>query len=343
MGRQPRSSEDQELDTTIGRRVAEARRALGWTQTDLGVRLSLSAAQVSALEAGRFGFSAAALQRVSRALGRSVGSLHGEGEAVESLPWLADFTGLQLREQYIVVDLVRKLAHWPAAHVQLQPRKAPSSGPLFIALEGIDGVILRRVGEAMSSRLVRSRLVDHAPHRYDEPPWAHWLLPRLRALVGQPGGAFERTLLFACERLYRQSTAIRPRLDEGISVVAPYFTLAPGVYQLVEGHPDRGIIDLLEVLVFKPNLVVLVRSDATRAAERATCDAPKDGQFFSQYRDLEDFVEALRRYDHAAIEFRARGYSVLEIDDASDEQCDEIAEKVVAACHRLAVEGDPRA
>lgn len=334
MGRKKRAENDTFLDRKIGERVARARLERGWTQAELGDRLLLSGAQVSALEAGQHGFSAALLFRTSQELGRSLSYLVTDDIANdESLhPWQQLYSALQERDRAIVIDLARKLAYWPEAKPQRRPRR---TGPWFLALEGIDGCLLDRVGKALATRRVAGLPTVFAPHNYKSSLW-QYILSRLRGRGMEQQGTFERTLLFACERLQRQESELRFHLAREHSVVAPFFAMAAAVYQEVEGSPDRRIIDIVETLVLKPDLIVLISSDPEIAASRAVCDVPGKDQFFSQYSSVKEFAHARWLYEHACDEFVDRGYEVLNIAyPAVAKSVDDIVDKIVDRCQLL--------
>src|SRR5262249_51341216 len=131
-----------------------------------------------------------------------------------------------------------------------------------------------------------------------------------------PHEAVERTLLFACERIHRHDVQIRPMLNDGTTVLTPFFTMAPAVYQEMEGLGDRRIIDIMLGTLTQPDRVIVVYSDPKIAARRATQSTPGAGQFYSPYRRVEEFERALKLHDKAIQEFTSRGIEVrvLEVD-----------------------------
>src|SRR5262249_50697909 len=159
------------------------------------------------------------------------------------------FEVLTRRDRAVLLDLASKLESWSQTFKLAVERKPAHEGRL-IALEGIDGVLLHDLGERLAKHLRRRGDVTYCGDNHEGRLW-RYMMQRLEQIdAADPGlsvdktQVLERTLLFACERLYRQETAVRPLLHQGHAVIAPFYTMAPAVYQELEGVGDTRFIDI---------------------------------------------------------------------------------------------------
>lgn len=316
MSRPRKTFEDDAVNAQIGARVAGHRIARGWSLRHVSERMGLSIAHLNALEAGKHTFSAALLLKLSGLFGEPMGALIGSEPPRDDLSseWSTLFDALPRRDRVVVLDLARKLANWSETFVLRTTRRPRRHAGGFISLEGIDGVLLKKLALEIISRYEgpssfvtydhQSELWRHMRARFSEHASG--------ASLASP--ALERTLLFACERLQRQQTAIRPSLSQNMLVLSPFFAMAPSVYQEADGIGDRRVIEIIESLLIQPDVVVVVYSSPYDAARRATLDVPTEDQFHSPYVHEEDFERAQTMYGKAHDEFSSRGYIVHEFD-----------------------------
>ena len=333
MARPKKTSQARELDAFIGGKVALLRRERGWVLRDLADALGISATHLKAMESGRYGFSADVLFRTASIFGRPVGALLPEqasppGTDVLTSRWEALFQALSQRDRVVLLELGRKLAGWSETfNVQLTRRPAPESGRL-VSLEGVDGVLLAELARQVEERLVeQGKRATRCWYDFRSVLWTH-IFERSTDRSAAPHRAFERTLLFASERLHRQEKRIRDQLTHGATVLTPFFTLAPRVYQETEGLTDRTLVDAIEALLLKPDLVVVLLSSPLRAAGRAVQRLPAGGEFYSPYSRPDELSRAESLYEGVAGEFKGRGFEVFvrHVDD--DNAIDAVAAEV---------------
>ncbi|MCA9681275.1 MAG: hypothetical protein KC431_20365 [Myxococcales bacterium] len=307
---------------------------------DLASMVRLSPAHLSALEAGKHPFSAALVSRLSAIFNVPIGSLIGEeiprGTLVED--WKALFDILPERDQIVLVDLARKLTNWAKTFNVGLSRKDRGQPGLIVALEGIDGLLIQRLAQAIVVELGDRTPSIVASYDHQSELWS-----QLRRRFEDPTQSpIERTLLFACERLLRQESTIRPALQEDRVVLSPFFAMASSVYQEVDGVGDRRLIDIIDTQVLQPDLVVLVYSSPQQAARAATKGVPGDLQFFSPYGREYEFERALSLYrNKAKQEFASRGHHVIELELGEGTQKLEASAKTVAAEIRKNVSREP--
>lgn len=339
MARRKKSENDDAFNRTVGERVRLAREACDWTLADLGERLGISVSHVKALESGTYSFNAPLLSSLAHTFGEPIAHFVGPDPrpttAKEELTVL--FDTLSQRHRSVLIDIARRLGEMGGV-----PPGAARSGKI-IALEGIDGALLRRLGARLSSLLD----ADHCDHDYDSHLWRHMVQSLEAKSDGAPDRtlAYERTLFFALERLHRQTERVEPALVAGRNAVVPFGAMASSVYQEAEGVGDRRLIDILETLLLKPDVVVIVRSSPEEAAKKAVLRRPEnEGEFYAALRRPEDFAHAQRLYEEKiAGEFAARGYGVRSVDAGSTMSeelvrtaLDRIADVVPAAASALA-------
>ncbi len=337
MARTRKTDEDRELNAFIGSRVQAFRVDGGLNLEELGGRLGISAPHLKSLESGRYSFSAALLCRLSAALGRPVDAFlplddsRGAPGAVDAhrTTWEHLYDALTVRDRAAVLQLGQALAgQGGLSLLQTWKRLATRSGQL-VALEGVDGVILDHLADAVARRLAKAGS-DPFVSRYDfDSALWQFMVPRFRALEPGPTHAFERSLLYACERLSRQEQQIRPHLQTGGIVITQFFALASVAYQQVEKLTDTALLEAVEGFLLEPDLVVLVESDPAEAARRAVPERPGQGQFYSPYTGLTAFSEALRRNREAAVSLGHRAIPVLPLQDDGD--IDRMADAVFEA------------
>ncbi len=311
MPRTKKRAQDRDVDVFVGGQVAKFRQEMPWGLEALASRLQISAAHLKSLESGRYSFSAGMLCRVAAALDRPVSALlppvtrvRPEGTPLE---WSEAYQRLSKRDRDDLLAFMRRLIGHPGDEILWYWKRVSQGKTLLISLEGIDGVLLAELAGRLAEQLPRARNAA-APHTeqdplpvdvcwydFDTPLW-DFMITRFSPLTSDAYRAFERTLLFACERLHRQESRIRPLLAQGHSVVTPFFALAPKVYQAMEGLRDDTVIDAVERFLLQPDFVIGVESDPSLAAARAVPARPGTGEFYSPYRGVDAFQMASDLY-----------------------------------------------
>lgn len=339
MARTRRTEQDAAIDAEIGRRVAELRARQQWTLRELGQKVGLSPNHLNALETGKHPFSAALVSRLAMIFNEPVGRLVGEEIPRGSLSeeWRTLFEILPDRDQAVLVDLARKLTNWARSFSVGTARKHRGHSGLIVSFEGIDGLLLERLAKRVKAVLGSRMPAEIVSYDHHSELWQH-----LRGCFEDPvQSPIQRTLLFACERLLRQETAIRPALHHDQVVLSPFFSMAPSVYQEVDGVGDRRLIDIIDTLVLQPDLIVLVYSSAMHAARAATRGVPEGNQFYSPYSREVDFERASGLYRKATEEFTSHGHTVLDFDltgvdvRENSERLIRTAESIAAHIHEL--------
>lgn len=333
MGRARKTEIENNVNTDIGARVVVCREERGISQTRLAEELDVSVAHLNALEAGRYTWSAATIQHLTRIFGVSASALLGADPPEDDLvrEWRGLYQLLSERDRLMLVDLANKLANWSQNFTMRTRRKRQRATGCLVSLEGIHGSLIREIGEKLAAEL-------HAHHIYydEENAIYKYLMKRCeefdRRITQQ---IHERTMLFAVERVQRQESKVRPLLENNEIVLTPYHFLAPGVYQEMEGLNDRRIIDILEGLLAPPDLVILLHFNPQMAVRRAVQREPKKGEFYFPYGKSE-LERAAELYKKAAKEFKGWGYEVIEEDVDGDSVTPELIDKLVREIRRRA-------
>lgn len=341
MARSKKTAKGYAVDEFVGRKVAAFRNEHGWTLAELSERLDVSVSHLKALESGRYSFTVSMLVSLAETFKRSTHAFLPITSPRESQlgEWIELHGALLNRDRAMLTELGRKLVGWSDAPITEPQRPSDLQGARtkLIALEGIDGVVLRDLGKALVTKLGKtSHQASLVWYDFEDPLTQH-LVDRIRIITSatdvdralQHSHAYEKTLLFACERLQRQETRVRTELSRGFSVITPFFTMAAGVYQKVDGTWDQRVVEAIESLLLRPDLVVVVDSDPALAASRATLKTPLRGEFYSPYEKVDQFDAALRLYLTMCQEFKNRGYRVLHIDSRSVPSIDGIATRVL--------------
>ncbi len=335
MPRAKKTEADRRVDRYVGERVSLFRKDRGWTLEETSDKLGISVPYLKALESGRYSFSASMLCKLAAVFDRTPGAFLPNQKLVEPLDesWRQVLDALTRREQRAVLELAQYFVETPdEVRDLLRSFKRQITGPgILISFEGIDGALLHDQARRLVDRLTEEQ-PDNPPavlssYEFDTPLW-RFMIDRFRR-IGRASStmkspAFERTLLFACERLYRQEMEIVPNLKEKNSVVATiFFYLAPAVYQQVEELDDRSVIQAVEHFLIEPQLIVFLSSDPTEAARKVVSNrAPRpeelDQIFYSSYTDTADLEESLKLYDQAVATARRNGIEVAEVDGARD-------------------------
>ena len=310
MARTKKTAEDVRTNIYIGRKVAQFREDKKLSLVELAERLNISPAHLKSLESGRYNFNATLLAHLARELERPIQAFFREPyrppDDSDRSQWLEMYDALPNRERNALFNVGKRILEWSDDMGIEFWRRLTSGRGFLLSLEGIDGVLLAQVSDRVTRRLNRS---DACPFRgkvvecwynYGSAIWT-FLFERFSELKRQDGSknysrAFERTLLFACERLQRQETQIKPHLENGRLVITPFFYLAPRVYQWLEGVKDPTIVQAVANFLVVPDLIVIVESDADLAARRATMRRPGGDQFFSPYEYPEEFERALEAH-----------------------------------------------
>lgn len=319
MVRRRKSDDDESTNERIGDVLARLRKERGWTLQHVAISLGLSVAHVSALESGQYTFSASLVEKLVKLFQRPLSAFLAEAVVPDTLAAEQRRTldALSERDRWILLELSRRMAAWGGA-----PRRAPTETAtpgrrgFLVALEGIDGDHLYKLGCWLKSFGRRGSVV-HCPHDYKSTLW-HYIM-ECSVRLGHARSdqrALERTLLFACERLLRNESVAEPALRKGKTVLAPFFAVAPFIYQEAEGFSDRRVVDMVEALLPKPDVVLMLRSDPVVAARKAVAYEPGPGQFYSPY-SRDELIRAAHLHERATEELQARGVAV-HVFDAPD-------------------------
>lgn len=315
MPRRRKSDDDDCTNNRIGDVMARLRKERGWTLQHVAESLGLSVAHVSALEGGQYTFSASLIERLVRLFQRPLSAFLTEALVADSLAaeWQRTFDTLPERDRSVLLDLSRRMLFWGGGERGAKaPERTRAGGGRLVAIEGIDGQHLHELGCALAAR--HRDAVVHCPHDYRSSLWRYILESSTRlGRTKLEHRALERTLLFACERLLRNESQVQPALRAGRTVIAPFFAVAPSIYQEAEGLSDRRIVDIVETLLPRPDAVLILRSDPGAAARKGVTNEPEPGQFYSPFDQIE-LARAAHLHDKAMDELRARGLSVHALD-----------------------------
>ncbi len=308
MPRTKKTPEDQQTNLYIGRKVAQFREDARFSLVELAQRLNISPAHLKSLEGGRYNFNATLLAHLARELNRPVEAFfrdrHYQPDESERNMWIDMYDSLPSRERNALFDVGKRLLDWSDDKVIEFWRRLTSGRGFLVSLEGIDGVLMAQVTDRLLKRLNRDRSCPyravHCWYQHGNTIWTFMFERFVELKQGGPGRdysrAFERTLLFACERLQRQENQIKPALERGDLVITPFFYLAPRVYQRLEGVKDPTIVQAVANFLIVPDLIIVIESDPVLAAERATLRRPGENQFFSPYDYPEEFQRALQAH-----------------------------------------------
>ncbi len=332
MSRTRKTDEDRELNAFIGGRVQAFRLDARLNLESLAQKLGISAPHLKSLESGRYSFSASLMCKLAAALGRKVEAFLPRGPQRPIDPgrreWETLYEMLTSRDRTAVLQLGRTLSgNTGLSLLQTWKRLAVRTGCL-VSLEGIDGVVLNALGEALMARIASAGKEGVASsYDFDSALWK-FMVERFQTIAPDPVHAFERTLLYACERLSRQEQQIRPSLQKGAVVVTRFYALASVAYQHLEQLNDTTLLDAVDGFLLEPDLVVLVESDPAAAADRAVPHRPGTDQFYSPYRGTAAFQEAQSRNAEAAEALKERAVSVLRV--SYEDNPDELADVIMA-------------
>ena len=166
MVRRTKTEEDRDINSHIGGRLAVFRRERGWSLQVLADRLQISNTHLNSLETGKYAFSAALLARIAAVFGEPVTAFMGAGPPVPGPEeqWRRLYEALPSRDRVVMLDLAQRLADWWDTSRQHHEAQHTSKACL-VSLEGIDGVSLHRVGEAVVRKLRPRMRVEEC--RYD--------------------------------------------------------------------------------------------------------------------------------------------------------------------------------
>ncbi len=332
MPRTRKTDEDQELNAFIGARAQAFRLDAQMNLEELSQKLGISAPHLKSLESGRYSFSAALLCKLGAALGRQVEAFLPKGPQRVLEPgrreWESLYEMLTSRDRTAVLQLGRTLSgHAGISLLQTWKRLAVRTGCL-VSLEGIDGVVLDAIGDSLMADLSASGKAGVASgYDFESELWK-FMVERFQTIAPDPVHAFERTLLYACERLSRQEQQIRPALQRGAVVVTRFYALASVAYQHLEQLSDTTLLDAVDGFLLEPDLVVLVESEPALAASRAVPRRPGPGEFYSPYMGTAAFDEAQKQNAEAAAALQTRAIPVLTV--RYDDNPQQVAETIMA-------------
>lgn len=290
MARSKRTEKDVTLSAHIGQKISEWRSEKGWTIVELAQRIGVSASHLKALEAGRYSFTAGQLWQISVVLERPLAAMLPDPPhlaRIDPAPaWNKLYERLAPDMRLAMMEFGQRLTGHPDASLARLWKRAALGPGRLVSFEGIDGLVLQDQANRLVAGLRRTSPARTAmPSFYDHSTGLWQFIFRLSADGAMTGShqAFERTLLFACERVSRQEHEIRAPLREGATVVALFFWLAARVYQGLEGLQDFTVVESISSYLVEPDLVVLLDSDPAQAARRAVRHAPGPGTFYSPY------------------------------------------------------------
>lgn len=321
MPRNRKSEEDAQLNHFIGSKVHLFRLEQGWSLEQLAPKLEISGSHLKALESGRYSFSAGLLTRLAMAFQKPLAAFlpaeFGPVREEVKTTWERLFDALTVRDRNAVLELARMLAGGGQESLLKCWKQLSTQAGCLVSLEGIDGVLLDRI----SDRLLELMGNDTSPpaasrYDFDSELW-QFMVRRFREMTVAPFNAFERSLLYACERLHRQEREVRRLLAEGRTVITHFFSLAPQVYQQIERLMDTSAIQAIGGFLLEPELIVVVDSDPGKASGRATRGIPGPEQFYSPYRGVESFTAARKLHATAAREAEKRGIPVMFISEGT--------------------------
>lgn len=311
MVRRRKSADDERTNQRIGDTLLRLRKERGWTLQYVASSLGLSVPHVSALETGQYTFSAALVEKLARLFRRPLSTFLQADAHPDTLSaeWRHVYDLLPERDRLVLLDVARKLSNWSAARERVYEEPQPNRGGYLISIEGIDGEHLDRLGRGLLAK-GGDHLMTYCPYDHGVNLW-RYMITHFAKLDREDVAhrALERTMLYACERLLRYEDLVQPALEVAKVVIAPFFTMAPSVYQEVEGVGDRRLVDIAEALLPKPDTIVVLRSEPAAAARKAVPHEPGPGQFYSPY-SRDQLARARRLYEKAIEEFSARGYQV---------------------------------
>lgn len=341
MGRRRRREDDTEIDASVGARIRHLREARSMPAVVLAERLDLSPSAISAIENGRQSLTVGRLLRLADALGVTPDDLlPNESPAAAAVTARVTPPGTDP-----LLDRLKRTAHRldaPGRFYVLQlmenvlgqslrsdvlRRAMPAGWP--ISIEGIDGYLVAQQSALLRAHFGADRVEVH-DYDFETPLWQFMIARFQRHSVPTSDpqqSTWERTLLFACERLYRQSRFINRRRD-GKLAIAPFFARAAGVYQRVEGVPDTTVVGLIDQLLLPARPVIVLRSDPERAARRATTRRPRPDteDFFSPYTDIDAFRAARDEYDALVDDSRYSDIHPVDAEGGADETLHAIVE-----------------
>ncbi len=332
MSRTRKTDEDRELNAFIGSRVQAFRLDAELKLETLATKLGISAPHLKSLESGRYSFSASIMCKLAASLGRKVEAFLPKGPQRPVDPgkreWETLYEMLTSRDRTAVLQLGRTLSgHAGLSLLQTWKRLAVRTGCL-ISLEGIDGVVLNELSEALLERVEAAGQTGVASaYDFDSALW-QFMVERFKTIVPDPVHAFERTLLYACERLSRQEQQVRPKLQQGAVVVTRFYALASVAYQHLEQLNDTTLLDAVDSFLLEPDLVVLVDSDPSSAASRAVPRRPGANEFYSPYTGVDAFEEAIKQNEEAALALQQRAVPVMRVQYQDNPE--ELADAIMA-------------
>ena len=312
MSRRKKSAAEKVTSARIGSMLEQLRKERGWTIKHVSQALGFSVSYVHGLEGGAHTFSASLIEQLGQLFQRPLSTFLSEeySSGDRSAEWQLAFGVLPDRDRLVLLDLAKRMTSWDLTLSRKhRPRHEGGSSGRLVALEGIDGEHLHSLGSRLAAKARATRAV-YCPHDYRSHLWRHVIehSAKLDSASGEHR-ALERTLMFACERLLRNASQVQPALTDGKTALAPFVAMAPGVYQEVDGTSDRRITDIVETLLPRPDAVVVLRSDPVVAARKVVGREPRMGQFYSPY-DRDQLARAVRLYEKAIDDFRARGVTV---------------------------------
>lgn len=341
MGRARKTERDEEINRFVGDKAKHFRTERSLTLVTLAEQLGISPSHLKGLESGRYSFSASGLVALATALDRPVSAFLPVPPRREPPPseWWELFGAIGERDRRLLLELARKLAGWNKPEPATLIDAGRSAGSRLIAIEGINGLLLRNLGQQLVTAMTeRGEPASLIWYDFDD-PLMRCLLSVVRDLNTaekhqpelQPVHAYWKTMLFACERLQRQQTLIRAELDAGRSVVTPFFSMAPAAYQQVDGVADSHVPAMVESLMLTADLIALVASDPKQAAAHATLQVPGPKQFYSPYVRIGQFKRALLAYKEVAERFTHRGYQLLVQDAREQSEVDLLVDSILTA------------
>lgn len=196
----------------------------------------------------------------------------------------------------------------------------PAPAPLFITLDGIDGV-----GKSTQIDRLDKFLTDRGHDVMTvRDPGSTEIGGKLRSILLDSEITIHRrteAMLFMASRCEMVETIIRPALDAGRTVISDRFLLANVVYQSVGGDVDAETLWKLGRIAngnLSPNLTVLLDMPATESMRRITAATDR-----MESRGT-DYMESVRQAFLQQVQHSGQHHIVVDASQSPDAVSDQI-------------------
>jgi dTMP kinase len=201
-----------------------------------------------------------------------------------------------------------------------------SSGPSFIAFEGINGCGKTTLHQLLSARLKQSGKTVCDTREPGGTPLGHELRKLLLDWRGEPKSHRAELLMFAADRAEHVDKVIRPNLAQGSWVLTDRFIYSTITFQGHGRGVDRALIDDANTLAVQgtlPHLVILLDLAPEQAFKRIAArnsqarDSFEDEEIAFHKRIREGFLQCARESEVP--------FLVLDATKTPEELCTEAA------------------